>query len=73
MENEMKIVNELVKRGFTKLRGRNTWTKGSWTIRYDKYDVEIFDSPGKTGKYLLENIRTIDIVPILDDIEKLIK
>lgn len=69
----MKIVNELTKRKFSKLRGRNTWIKGSWTVRFDENDVEIFDAPDKTGKYLLENVRTVDICPILDEVEKLIK
>lgn len=69
----MKIVNELTKRKFSKLRGRNTWIKGSWTVRFDENDVEIFDAPDKTGKYLLENIRTVNIVSILDEVEKLMK
>lgn len=73
MENKMKIVNELTKRKFSKLRGRNTWIKGSWTVRFDENDVEIFDAPDKTGKYLLENIRTVNIVSILDEVEKLMK
>lgn len=69
----MKIVNELTKRKFSKLRGRNTWIKGSWTVRFDENDVEIFDAPDRTGKYLLENIRTVNIVSILDEVEKLMK
>lgn len=73
MENKMKIVNELTKRKFSKLRGRNAWIKGSWTVRFDENDVEIFDAPDKTGKYLLENIRTVNIVSILDEVEKLMK
>ena len=73
MENKVKIVDELIRRKFSKLRGRNTWIKGSWTVRFDKNDIEIFDAPDKTGKYFLGNIRTVDIIPILDDVEKFLK
>ena len=73
MENKVKIVDELIRRKFSKLRGRNTWIKGSWTVRFDENDIEIFDAPDKTGNYFLGNIRTVDIVPILDEVEELMK
>lgn len=73
MENKVKIVDELIRRKFSKLRGRNTWIKGSWTVRFDENDIEIFDAPDKTGNYFLGNIRTVDIIPILDDVEKFLK
>ena len=73
MENKVKIVDELIRRKFSKLRGRNTWIKGSWTVRFDENDIEIFDAPDKTGNYFLGNIRTVDIIPILDDVEELMK
>lgn len=73
MKNKVKIVDELIRRKFSKLRGRNTWIKGSWTVRFDENDIEIFDAPDKTGNYFLGNIRTVDIVPILDDVEKFLK
>ena len=73
MENKVKIVDELIRRKFSKLRGRNTWIKGSWTVRFDENDIEIFDAPDKTGNYFLGNIRTVDIIPILNEVEELMK
>ena len=73
MENKVKIVDELIRRKFSKLRGRNTWIKGSWTVRFDENDIEIFDAPNKTGRYLIENIRTVDINSILNEVEELMK
>jgi len=67
MNKEQEIKMILTKRGFSKLRNRDTWTKGSWTVRFYENDIEIFDSIEKSGKYLVDTIIRVNIESVLDD------
>jgi hypothetical protein len=69
MKNDERIKGILTSRGFSKLKSRDTWIRGSWSVRIYKDDIEIYDHPDKSRKYYLGNINSIDINAILDEIE----
>jgi hypothetical protein len=68
MNKEQEIKRILTKRGFSKMRNRDTWTKGSWTVRFYENDIEVFDSITESGRYLVDTVTRINIESVLDDI-----
>ena len=71
MKNE-EIIKEIIKkRGFSRMICRDTWTKGSWSVRFYEYDVEIYDDVDKTGYYFMGNVNSLNIEPIMDEIDAL--
>jgi hypothetical protein len=71
MENLRKSrVKEIIKeRGFQRTGKRDLWVRGSWTIRFFEDDIEIYDSIEESGKYLVQNINSVNINLVLADIE----
>lgn len=68
MKNEERIKNKIRSQGFIKMLSRDSWTRGSWTIRFYKDDIEIFDDIEKSGYYILGNVKTFNIDPVLEEI-----
>lgn len=73
MKNEERIKEIIKSRGFSRMMCRDTWFKDSWTIRIYGQDIEIYDSEDKTGYYYIGNIDSINITPILDEVDSFIK
>ena len=73
MQNELQIKSKLKKDKWIKMNTRDSWTKGSWTVRFYKDDIEVFDSIDKSGLYYLGNVRVFNIDPILEEINDRIK
>lgn len=64
---------ELIKHHF-KLIETGIWTKNNWTIRLDKYFIEVFNNVDKSiGKYYINSIDKVDIDLLLDEIDELDK
>lgn len=71
MDNGREIRRILKENGFQRMLCRDSWHRRSWTVRIWGNDIEVFDSPDKSRKYFLGNLDSMNINPILEEIDKI--